>query len=175
MDNTIMYLSKKIALTVHKELIKDFGGESGNLDEAKLVSCLIQPTTTYYNQEQYPTIVEKAAVYLYAVVTLQPFMDGNKRAGYTYAQYFLKSLGYSIETSTQEKICFVMDVASNNKTLEQVIDWVKTYTDFEFKTTKQKFSSSIKDFILHDEEDVDWAIYEEIRKTDNAVLKKLAE
>ena len=175
MNKDCMYISKYQALKIHEQLISDYGGETGILDEEKLISCLFQPTTSFYGHEQYPTLEEKSAVYLYSVVMFHPFMDGNKRAGYTYTVYFLKSLGASIEATSNEKITFVMDLASNKKSLEQVIDWIKKYSSINHISNDLNNSESLQNYILHSTEILDWDIYNEIKSIDDVVLKKLAE
>jgi len=172
---TITYLNKDISLQLYYSLIRDFGGEYGIFDEYKLLSCLFQPTDSYYGQDQYPSLAEKAAVYLYSIVTLHPFVDGNKRAGYTYACYFLMIHGYKINATDQKKINFVLEVASNSKNYEQVLLWIKLYMKGNSNIENPILYENMQDYILHSNDSMNAEIYELIIKTEYKVLQKLAE
>ena len=122
-----MYIGKNLAMKIHNDLIKEFGGETGLRDENILLDCLIEPATKYFGQEQYPSVEEKAAAYLYNIVRLHPFVDGNKRLGYVLAKYFLKENGYDLKIDNEEIVKFVLDVAKGNKTYKQVLQWMIKY------------------------------------------------
>ena len=68
-------------LKIHDVLIHEFGGKAGIRDLAVLESAINRPFTGVADQEFYPTIEEKAAVYLESIVAGHPFSDGNKRTG----------------------------------------------------------------------------------------------
>lgn len=119
-----MYIGKELAIKIHDDLIMEFGGEAGLRDINILLDCLIEPATHYYGQEQYPSLEEKAAVYLFQVVTRHPFIDGNKRLGFVLAKYFLIENGYDLKIENEEIVKFVLEIAKGNKTYEQVLEWI---------------------------------------------------
>jgi len=82
---------------LHERLLSEFGGSSGVRDEGMLESALSRPG----NQFSYgsPTIHELAAAYAFGLVRNHPFVDGNKRIGFTAATLFLELNGYRFSAS----------------------------------------------------------------------------
>src|ERR1041385_6736209 len=108
-------ISTKEAEEIHKSLIDNFGGSHGIRDVNGLESALARPFQTFENKELYPTIVLKAAALLESVLFNHPFIDGNKRTGYTLLRLFLLSNGVDIRASQDEKHDFIISVASGHK------------------------------------------------------------
>ncbi len=73
---------------LHERLLPEFGGASGVRDEGTLQSALSRPG----NQFSYgsPTIHELPAACAFGLVRNHPFVDGNKRIGFTTAVLFLE-------------------------------------------------------------------------------------
>ena len=84
------YITLNQAPILYDFIIDTWGGERGLLSEEILLQCLYTPASIYYNYDQYPTLPEKAVAYIYFVITLHPFVDGNKRAGFMYLNIFLE-------------------------------------------------------------------------------------
>ena len=85
----------------------------------------------------YPTLADKAALYLFNVVSNHVFSDGNKRTGLEAALLFLRINGYGIADWDAGKNLrrpmsmttlteFVLEVASGKHTLEAVRQWFKS-------------------------------------------------
>jgi len=74
----IKYISMKVVLSFHKQLIVDYGGLEGLRDEGLLESALAQPESTMFGAELHQDIVEMAAAYGYHLCQNHPFVDGNK-------------------------------------------------------------------------------------------------
>lgn len=92
-------ISVKDAEEIHKTLIDNFGGSHGPRDLGSLESALTRPFQSFENQELYSTIVLKAAALLESLLINHPFIDGNKRIGYTLMRLFLLSNGLDINAS----------------------------------------------------------------------------
>jgi death-on-curing protein len=113
-------------LIIHDILITEFGGSNGVRDYNLLASAINRPFSGIDNLEFYPSIHEKAGVLIESIVKNHPFVDGNKRTGYVIMRLFLLNNGYDIEATQDEKYEFVMNVASGNLTIEQIISWISS-------------------------------------------------
>lgn len=87
----IKYLTLEEILEIHDEMLIRFGGLAGIRDANLLHSVIETPKAAMFGQEMYPSIYEKAAIYLYLITRNHPFNDGNKRTAYVVTLLFLKA------------------------------------------------------------------------------------
>jgi death-on-curing protein len=121
-------ISVKEAEEIHKILINRFGGSHGIRDKNGLESALARPFQTFENQELYPTVILKAAALLESVLANHPFIDGNKRIGYTLSRLFLLSNGMDIRASQNDRYEFIVSVASGKKDFDAIAEWLTSHT-----------------------------------------------
>ena len=74
------------ALEYHNEVIEEFGGSKGIRDQAGLEAALARPYMTFDMLDLYPTAIDKAAAIFESLIINHPFIDGNKRTAYVFAQ-----------------------------------------------------------------------------------------
>ena len=74
-------------------------------------SALARPQATVFGEDAYGSVFEKAAALLLSLVTNHPFVDGNKRVGFTAAVLFLRKNGVSLVFDEDPAFDFVMAVA----------------------------------------------------------------
>jgi len=84
------FLSKRVLLAIHRDLIDTFGGAHGLRDGAALDSALSQPEATFGGKPLHPSLEEQAAAYLFHLCQAHPFVDGNKRVALAAADVFLR-------------------------------------------------------------------------------------
>ena len=121
-------ISVKDAEEIHKVLINTFGGSHGVRDINGLESALARPFQSFENQELYPSVILKAAALLESILLNHPFIDGNKRVGYTLMRLFLLSNGFDIEASQDDKYEFIISVASGKKDFDGIAEWLTVHT-----------------------------------------------
>ncbi|MCB9294915.1 MAG: type II toxin-antitoxin system death-on-curing family toxin [Lewinellaceae bacterium] len=96
-----------------------------------------------FEQEIYPEIYDKAAVYMFNIISNHVFQDGNKRTGLEAALLFLKLNKCSLQeelakiklenkiipktgdTSNEILYDFTIEIASGKLTLEECRNWFK--------------------------------------------------
>lgn len=122
------YLSAKEILRIHFELIEDFGGSHGVRDENRLKSLVKAPKQEAFDNEQYPSIFEKAAVYLRNVIGDHPFIDGDKRTAITICGIFLARNGKTLTASHVELEVFTVSVATEHLSIAQIASWLEQNT-----------------------------------------------
>lgn len=115
------------------------------LNPAGLEYAITAPFQVIFGQEAYPSIPDKAAVYLFTIVSGHLFQDGNKRTGLTVALLFLLVNDYDIVVpsgyepdhsndlrggSPEEFFVydFTMQVAGGQHDLDAVRNWFNAHT-----------------------------------------------
>jgi death-on-curing protein len=111
------------ALHIHDVLIDEFGGSSGLRDTKLLKSALARPEQTFDGKDLYSSPIEKAAAILESIVVNHPFIDGNKRTGYTLFRLYLLKAGLDIVASQDEKYDLVISIADGTKNIDHIIAW----------------------------------------------------
>jgi death-on-curing protein len=96
---------------IHDEQLRLHGGAAGLRDEGMLESALSRPLQKLNYTEA--DVFELAAAYLFGLVKNHPFIDGNKRTAFLAADVFLALNGWSVESSQEESIAFVLGVAAS--------------------------------------------------------------
>ena len=117
-------LTKEQIFSLHSQLIKEFGGENGILDEALLDSALAAPFQTFDGQQMFPTVHQKAARTGFGLIMNHPFIDGNKRIG---AHSMLTTLAMNeieLEYSQKDLYEIILKVASGEANFNQLVSWI---------------------------------------------------
>lgn len=112
-------------LFYHSRLIEAFGGADGVRDEGLLDSAINRPFQTFGGEFLYKSTEERAAAILESIVRNHPFIDGNKRTGYTLMQLLLLEARIQITATQQEKYAFVISVANGSIEFEQIVAWIR--------------------------------------------------
>ena len=122
-----MILIKEVE-QLHRILIDSFGGSHGIRDIAALESALSRPFQTFDGKELYASVLEKAASLIESILINHPFIDGNKRTGYTLLRLFLIQNEIDITASPDNKYEFVIDIASGTLEYEGIVTWLTSNT-----------------------------------------------
>ena len=122
-----MILIKEVE-QLHRILIDSFGGSHGIRDKAALESAIARPFQTFDGKELYPSVLEKAASLIESILINHPFIDGNKRTGYTLLRLFLIQNEIDITASQDNKYEFVINIASGTLKYEGIVSWLSSNT-----------------------------------------------
>lgn len=87
----ISYIAFEYVLEIHDELIREYGGAKGVLNEGLLKSALEMPKARFNGKDLHRTIFDKTAAYLFHIIKNHPFVDGNKRTAAMVAMVFFVS------------------------------------------------------------------------------------
>ena len=140
------FLEKADFTLINELTIKEHGGNFvppfNFLNESSLDYLLEAVNAELFNEEIYPSVSDKAAVYMYHLITGHVFQDGNKRTGLEAALLFLKINGESLnedlirieiepektvpekgENSNEILFHFTMEIASGKITLDVCRAW----------------------------------------------------
>lgn len=104
------------------------GDGAGVRDEAGFLSAVYRPQATYWGADLFPSIHEKAAVYLHGFATTQTLTDGNKRTGFLSATVFLEIHQFTwAGPSVDEAEGFLLSVAAKTISLDVVTTWLRMH------------------------------------------------
>jgi death-on-curing protein len=87
----ISYMTFEYTLKTHDELVRQYGGRLGVLNEGLLKSALEMPKAQFNGKDLHRTIFDKTAAYLFHLIQNHPFVDGNKRTASMIAMVFFAS------------------------------------------------------------------------------------
>lgn len=96
-------------------------------DAGLLDSALARPQTSVFGEDAYPTLEVKAAAMTHSVIKNHPMVDGNKRTSWFLLNAFLYINGYLLEMSTEEGLEFTLDVATDQLSLEQAAEKIRSH------------------------------------------------
>jgi len=125
------YLTKPQIVTINRLTTTIHGGnfvEPSNFLNENAIDYLIDAVQSeLFGAPLYPTISEKAGVYVFNIIANHVFTDGNKRTGLEAGLIFMKLNGYCLSPSvTDQRLTeFILSVASGDQKLEDVQEWIK--------------------------------------------------
>ena len=118
-------MTLEFVLAIHRDQLEVYGGESGIRDESGLESALAQPEIEVFGQALHPTVLLKAAAYLYHLALNHPFLDGNnvdgnKRVAWAVMETYLVSEGFELTVNNHEAYNLTVQVAQGELTKEEI-------------------------------------------------------
>jgi death on curing protein len=122
-------LSKVDITYINKRTVETHGGNyvppDNYLHEENLDYLVDAVNSRMFNQELYPEISDKAAVYCFNIICNHIFTDGNKRTGLGSALAFLKLNSFRLNKDFRHKEIeeFILKIASGNSSLEECKEW----------------------------------------------------
>jgi death-on-curing protein len=121
---TPAWVLRETVLILHEQLLAEFGGEPGVRDESLLDSALGRPENLFAHGR--PALFDLAASYGFGLVKNHPFLDGNKRAGFTVAVVFLELNGYRFQATEAEAAVRALALAAGEMTEPEFAAGLKT-------------------------------------------------
>ena len=113
------------ALAIHTEVVNESGGSHGLRDQGGLEAALARPYMTFDQTELYPEPLDKAGAILESIVKNHPFVDGNKRAGYTLMRLTLNTFELDVSASDDEEYDLVIAVATSQMDVDAIRAWLR--------------------------------------------------
>lgn len=114
---------------INRKTIESHGGNfidpNNFLNETNLDYLIEIVQSEMFGQPLYPTMSEKAGLYMYNIIANHIFQDGNKRTGLEAGIVFLRINGFNISASLSmnEIYNFTIKVASGESSLDECQAW----------------------------------------------------
>lgn len=121
----IRYLSAADIYVINEKIV----GHRPNVRDRKLLrSAADRPSIRVFGEEQFPTLIDKAAAVLHSIAYHHLFADGNKRTAQQAVVLFLEANNYQPTWQTDEAIAFILEIAQGQHDVEAVSDWLADHT-----------------------------------------------
>ncbi len=111
-------------LLIHEKVIEVTGGVKGIINPSALESAIRRPFTTASGQNIFPTLWDKVAAFIHAIISFHPFADGNKRVALVAADVWLRLNGYYIPHEQEVEELF-WKIAKGEVTVEEISKWLQ--------------------------------------------------
>ena len=92
-----------------------------------LDSAARRPAITVFGEEQFPTLLDKAAALLHSLAYHHLFIDGNKRTAVRAVTLFLQLNGYAITWDYAHEYDFVLEVAQGQHDIPEIAAWLAQF------------------------------------------------
>ena len=125
----IIHLLLQDILNFHSDLERQFVLSPGIRNIGLLESAISTAFQSFDGCDLYPTVYEKAAQLCRGITKNHPFVDGNKRTALHCMFIYLKANGYIINATLEEKKSLIIDIASGEKSYEDVVKWLRMYAE----------------------------------------------
>jgi death-on-curing protein len=124
-DSEITYLTANELYSINEEVT----GELPYVrDRHSLQYAARRPYIMVFGQEQFPTLLEKAAALMDSLAHNHLFGDGNKRTAIRAVTMFLEANGVQPAWSEADAMEFVLSVAKGEQTVETILAWLEQNT-----------------------------------------------
>jgi len=117
------WLLRETVLAIQEQLLAEFGGLAGIRDGGSLDSAVDRPRQKFHYAK--PDLFELAAAYASGLVRNHPFLDGNKRIGFTAAVVFLEINGYEFRADEAEATVKTLALAARGLSEAKYAVWLK--------------------------------------------------
>jgi death on curing protein len=97
-------------------------------DHQLLRSAVLRPYLILFGEEQFPTLIDKAAATMHSLAAHHLFADGNKRTAARAARMFLESNGIQPTWTEAEVTAFVLRIAKGEIDVEAVAAWIAEHS-----------------------------------------------
>lgn len=117
------WVLRETVLALQERLLSEFGGPRGLREPGLLDSALARPQQLLVYGK--PTVFELAAAYASGLVRNHPFLDGNKRIGFTTAIVFLELNGQRFHAAEAEATIRTLALAAGHLDEAGYATWLK--------------------------------------------------
>ena len=117
------WVLRETVLALQERLLAEFGGLSGVRDPGLLDSALARSRQLFAYRK--PSLFDLAAAYAFGLVRNHPFLDGNKRIGFTTAIIVLELNGYRFTASEVEATVKTLALAARDVDEASYSVWLK--------------------------------------------------
>lgn len=90
-----------------------------------LGSALRRPMIELFGEEQFPTLIDKAAAYLESLAYHHLFVDGNKRTAVQAVELFFARNGVNFRFDRKRDDQVILDIAQGSMDMEQIAAWLR--------------------------------------------------
>jgi death-on-curing protein len=113
---------------IHDEMLRLYGGLPGEKEPGMIEYVCEKPFATFFGQDVYPQLFQKAAIYMITIATGHYFADGNKRTAAMATYSFLMKNGYELIVSDEELFETCIRVAKKEMSEKELTIWLASHS-----------------------------------------------
>lgn len=125
--STPRFLSLSVVLELHRDSIREYGGDPSVRDMGLLESAISQPRATFGGAFLHGDLAEMAAAYLFHIAKNHPFVDGNKRTAAFAAYAFLRLNDIAFDPPEEDFYRVTLAVAAGEAHKEDAVAFFRKY------------------------------------------------
>lgn len=107
----------KRMIEIHDDIIKEYGGTSGILNQGTLELLV-------YKVTRENDVFKQAAQILHTIAAQHPFFDGNKRTAFATAENILRDSGYYLHADDDEVVNLMQKIAEYKCNVKTIEKWI---------------------------------------------------
>jgi death-on-curing protein len=123
-NRRIEYLTASDLYNLNDEVT---GGHTYVRDVHLLNSAAKRPAIVVFGEEQFPTLIDKAAALLHSLAYHHLFADGNKRTALRAVTLFLEKNGYVLTWDDRTEYDLLLEIAQGKYDVEQIAERLTPY------------------------------------------------
>jgi death on curing protein len=123
-NDEVRYLTSSDLYNINNEIME---GNTYVRDLHLLKSAAARPAIQLFGQEQFPTVIDKAAALLHSLAYHHLFVDGNKRTAVRAVALFLELNGYQLTWNYSTEYPFILEVAQGKHDVAGISTWLIQY------------------------------------------------
>ena len=123
---TPVWVLDETVLALHEQLLALHGGGTGLRDRGLFESALARPKNLFAYEKA--SLSALAASYAFGLVKNHPFVDGNKRIGFTVCVLFLQLNGWRFEAEEVDAAVQTLGLAAGAVTESEYAAWLKAHS-----------------------------------------------
>ena len=127
----MVYLALEDILNIRDRIAVAYKDRFEIMNGHGLLSALAQPRQSAFGQEAFPTLSEKAAALVYALVQNHPFWDGNKRIAAAALRLFLQRNSAKLVAGDHELELFTVRIAKGLLRDDALSAWIDSHMEYE--------------------------------------------
>lgn len=125
----LKYIVPRDIMKTHDEIIERFGGTKGVIN-AGAVDFITDSVLSRFNKEPLEeSVVKKASLLLFELISQHAFIDGNKRIGFAVCEEFLNANGWMMRFTTEEAEKLAFGIGKGEASKSSIEKWIKAHTE----------------------------------------------
>lgn len=123
------WLTCEEIVRIHNDLVSEQEVDTqGILSPGNLMVAVQTPNLSFFGIVPYENLFQKVAKMMYDIITLHPFVDGNKRTGFQVGVVTLYTNHHEIDCPEEESVNLMVDVAKGEKGYPDLLDFLNKYS-----------------------------------------------
>ena len=110
---------------IHNREVVRFPGRHGLRSPDGLAAAVVRPANRFYYEGE-TSLPRLAALYAVAIIRNHPYVDGNKRTGWTLAEAFLNRNGMTVKADDEEIFNMLINLAQRALSEEDFSQWLES-------------------------------------------------